>query len=183
MNECEECERMDCIERGCIAPINKRFLNPKKSVDWDSYFLTLAETVSTKSKDNSSQIGCVIVGPQHEIRTTGYNGFCRGVDDNVDERHMRPEKYYWAEHAERNAIYNAARNGIQLEGCTAYISGNSGGLPPCADCTRALIQSGIKKIVIDEAIQTNNAKWIESWLRSKIMLKETGVDLVQHKKN
>jgi len=53
------------------------------------------------------QIGCVIVGPNHEIRSTGYNSFPRGIRDDVPERLERPAKYLWLEHAERNAICNA----------------------------------------------------------------------------
>lgn len=141
-------------------------------VSWDNYFIKMADLVASKSKDRSNKIGCVIVGPNHEVRSTGYNGMCRGVNDDLDERHERPEKYFWFEHAERNALYNAARNGIPMEGCITYIAGKH---PPCADCTRALIQSGIKKIVTSHF--SDNAKWIDSFERSKIMLKESGVEL------
>ena len=140
-------------------------------MNWHEYFLGMAEYVSTKSKD-TTKMGCVIVGPNHEIRTTGYNGFCRGIDDSVESRHDRPEKYYWAEHAERNAIYNAARNGIPLEGTTAYISSN---VPPCADCTRALIQSGIVQI-ITRPMTNDNPKWRESFERSLEMMAEAKID-------
>ena len=81
---------------------------------WDEYFLTLCDAVALKSKDRSTKLGCVIVGVGHEVRSTGYNGFPRGVNDNVDARHQRPEKYKWTEHAERNAIYNAARCGVSV---------------------------------------------------------------------
>lgn len=179
---------------------------------WNKYLFELAQHIATKSKDPSRQIGCVIVGPDREVRSTGFNGFPRGVretaegaqhlpesferslsgneyfvlcscgeritipinklDANVNgvfpachsynqvvdsvakahdhfqyqervlsERWERPQKYQWVEHAERNAIYNAARMGIPLKGCTAYIT-----LAPCADCTRALIQSGITTV-------------------------------------
>jgi dCMP deaminase len=140
-------------------------------MNWHEYFLGMAEYVSTKSKD-STKMGCVIVGPNHEIRTTGYNGFCRGIDDSIGSRHDRPEKYYWAEHAERNAIYNAARNGIPLEGTTAYISSN---VPPCADCTRALIQSGIVQI-ITRPMTNDNPKWQASFERSREMMAEARID-------
>jgi dCMP deaminase len=142
-----------------------------KPIHWHEYFLGMAEYVSTKSKD-TTKMGCVIVGPNHEIRTTGYNGFCRGIDDSVELRHDRPEKYYWAEHAERNAIYNAARNGIPLEGTTAYISAN---VPPCADCTRALIQSGIVQI-ITRPMTNDNPKWQDSFKRSREMIAEARID-------
>ena len=88
---------------------------------WKSKFMRLAEEIADWSKDRSSKVGCVIVGPSNEIRSTGFNGFPRGVADDISERLTRPEKYLWTEHAERNAIYNAARAGISLEGCTMYL--------------------------------------------------------------
>ena len=146
-----------------------------KPINWHEYFLGMAEYVSTKSKD-STPMGCVIVGPNHEIRTTGYNGFCRGIDDSVESRHDRPEKYYWAEHAERNAIYNAARNGTSLEGSHIYIS--SGALP-CCDCARAIIQSGITKVITSKSALTNSSsKWQESFRYSDSMFGEAKIEVV-----
>ena len=79
---------------------------------WVQYFRELAHTVKKKSKDENTQIGAVIVGKDKEIVSTGYNSFPRGLDDNIKERQERPEKYFWFEHGERNAIYNAARIGV-----------------------------------------------------------------------
>jgi dCMP deaminase len=109
--------------------------------DWDLRFLRLAEHIGTWSKDRSTRVGCVIVGPHQEIRAIGCNGFPRGADDDLDARHARPAKYKWTEHAERNAIYNSARAGISIDGCTMY-------LPwfPCMDCARAIVQSGNRHI-------------------------------------
>ena len=59
-------------------------------------------------------------------------------------RWKSPEKYQWTEHAERNAIYNAARNGVALEGARLYL--NWGGCP-CSDCARAIIQVGIQEVI------------------------------------
>lgn len=141
-------------------------------MDWDEYFMEMAHLVAKKSKDRSTKVGCVIVGPNHEVRTTGYNGFCRGINDDVEHRHDKPEKYFWAEHAERNAIYNAARNGIALEGCTAYVT-----MIPCADCTRGLIQSGVKRVLFCSDPGTN-AKWSESFERSHVMAMEAKVEMI-----
>lgn len=144
-------------------------------MNWTEYFMEMSEFISKKSKDRSTKVGCVIVGPNHEVRTTGYNGFCRGIDDDIELRHERPEKYFWAEHAERNAIYNAARNGIRLEGCTLYST-----VFPCADCARAIIQSGIKTVVAP--VYNNDTKIsYESYDRAIAMLHETGVSIVQYK--
>jgi dCMP deaminase len=96
-----------------------------------------------RSKDPNTQIGCVVVGPNHEIRSTGYNSFPRGIRDDVPERLVRPTKYLWIEHAERNAICNAARAGTATEGCTIYVE-----IMPCMDCARAIVQAGIVQVVV-----------------------------------
>ncbi len=144
-------------------------------MDWTRYFLSIAEQVKLKSKDQSTQIGAVIVGKDNEIRSTGYNSFPRGLDDNKPERQERPEKYFWFEHAERNAIYNAARVGIPLDGSIIYLTS---GLP-CADCARAIINSGIKKVYCKSICTTKNKeKWIESQDKALQMLKECDVKII-----
>ncbi len=112
---------------------------------WDQYYLQICRVVAVRSKDPNTQIGCVIVGPAHEIRSTGYNSLPRGIRDDVAERFERPTKYLWMEHAERNAIYNAARAGTATEGCTIYVE-----ILPCMDCARAVVQAGIAEVVISE---------------------------------
>jgi len=67
--------------------------------NWDDYYLEICKVVAARSKDPNTQLGCVIVGPAHEIRTTGYNSFPRGIRDDVPERKVRPAKYLWIEHA------------------------------------------------------------------------------------
>ena len=89
---------------------------------WKDYFVSIAEQVKEKSKDIKTKIGAVIVGKDNEILSTGYNSFPRGLNDNVVQRQERPEKYFWFEHAERNAIYNAARIGVSLKQSTVYIT-------------------------------------------------------------
>lgn len=111
-------------------------------MNWSEYFMKLASTVSEKSKD-TTQVGCVIVGEDNQILSTGWNGFARGVDDSsFVHREARPEKYKWTIHAEANAICNAARSGVMLKGATAYVTHK-----PCSSCADMLIQSGIKKVV------------------------------------
>jgi dCMP deaminase len=123
----------------------------------------------TWSKDRSAGTGCVIAGPDRLLRASGYNGFVRGVDDEVPERHERPAKYSWTEHAERNAIYNAARLGISLEGCTMYVNWF-----PCIECARAVAQSGIKRLV---GLQPNHLdeRWGPEFKFAADMLQESGI--------
>jgi dCMP deaminase len=142
---------------------------------WHEYFFELIKVIKQRSKDPNTKVGCVIVGPHNEIRSTGYNSFPRGLDDNVPERKDRPEKYLWIEHAERNAIFNAARVGVPLDGCVIYMQGL-----PCTDCARAIIQSGIKKIIYDakEWAKWTSAKYNSELLDKSVrMLTECGVEI------
>ena len=142
--------------------------------NWNNFFMEMCETVALKSRDISTKVGAVIVGPDHEVRSVGYNGFPRNSDDDKLERYERPLKYIWTEHAERNAIYNASRVGIPLKGCTIYISS----LPPCVECARAIIQSGISRVIY------NNTNIPERWLtpctQAIDMLTECGVNVLAH---
>ena len=145
----------------------------KGFMDWDEYFIRIADQVKLKSKDMFTQIGAVIVGKDKEIVSTGYNSFPRGISDDEFKRQERPEKYFWFEHAERNAIYNAARIGVATKECTIYISSAL----PCADCTRGIINAGIKRVVCKRTPATDQEKWKESFERSKMMLIEAGVEI------
>ena len=109
---------------------------------WHNRFMEMAELVATWSKDASTKVGAVVVGENKEIRSTGYNGMVRGIDDNIPERSERPVKYDFFEHAERNAVYNACLIGASLKGCVIYVTAM-----PCPDCARAIIQSGIKMVI------------------------------------
>jgi len=140
---------------------------------WVQYFRELAHTVKKKSKDKNTQIGAVIVGKDKEIVSTGYNSFPRGIKDYEDKRQERPEKYYWFEHAERNAIYNAARIGVSTKGTTMYLSCGI----PCADCTRGIINAGITRIFCERQNITKGTIWPDSYERSWEMLEEAGVNV------
>lgn len=137
--------------------------------NWDYRFMQLAIHVATWSKDRSTKVGCIIVGPGNEIRAIGYNGFVRGIDDDVDGRHNRPAKYLWTEHAERNAIYSAAMSGIAIKGCRMY-------LPwfPCMDCARAIVQSGLVELVAFQP-DLKDAKWGTDFTSAIEMMDEAKV--------
>ena len=138
---------------------------------WDHYFMTMAACAQSLSKDTSTRVGCVIVGPDRNVLSTGFNGMPMGVDDDKPERHERPLKYKFFEHAERNAIYLAARAGTALKGATAYIHP----WPPCPDCARALIQAGIVEIVVP--VDPVPARWLEEVRVAREMLHEAGVKM------
>ena len=142
---------------------------------WHYRFMEVANLISTWSKDTSTKTGAIVVGPDKEIRATGYNGFCRGVDDDVIERLERPTKYDFFEHAERNAIYNACLTGVSLKGCVLYATH-----APCTDCARAIIQSGIKTVVTNELDLTNapTGTWRDKLEYSAQMFKEAGIEYI-----
>lgn len=143
---------------------------------WDKRFLDMAALVATWSKD-VTQVGCVIVGPDREVRGVGYNGFPRGVNDDVPERKERPAKYLWTEHAERNALYNCLRAGTSVRGCTMYLNWT-----PCMDCARGIIQSGITRVVMGAQVRPGNqnlAKWEEHFLLIEEIFREAGIECIK----
>jgi dCMP deaminase len=164
------CRRFDDVR--CPYNFGEIFMTEKNQrQSWDDRFMDLAKHVADWSKDRSTKVGCVIVGPHREIRSVGFNGFPRGIDDDVEDRHTRPHKYDWTEHAERNAIYSAARIGVPIGGCSMY-------LPwfPCIDCARAIVQAGIVELVAMEPDLTN-PQWGEQFVVSRALLIESAVGL------
>ena len=138
---------------------------------WDSRFLRLATHISEWSKDPSTQVGCVVVGPDREIRSTGFNGLPRGIEDNDERLNDREVKYPLICHAEENAIMHAARIGMSLKGCTAYVT-----WPPCTRCARSLIQAGISSVVYPEDTSIPE-RWMADFNLSLNMLKEAGINV------
>lgn len=136
-------------------------------MDWDTYLYGFAEHAAKKSKD-STQVGAVLVGPNREVRLTGFNGPPIGVHE-TDERRVRPTKYLFSSHGESNLISFAARAGIPTEGCTVYTTHH-----PCAACTRTLIQAGIKHVVFGGGTFQALGDEIEA---STAMFKEAGVEV------
>lgn len=137
---------------------------------WDDRFMRLAREISTWSKDPSSQIGAVIVDDERRILSTGYNGFPRGIADTEDRLNNKEEKYPRVMHAEMNAILAALYNGVSVKGATLYVWG----LPVCADCTKSVIQAGIRRIVMTYP-EYAPEKWQKQWNElSKPMIEEVG---------
>ena len=139
--------------------------------DWDKRFLQLAKHISEWSKDPSTQVGCVVVGPDRELRSTGFNGLPRGIEDNEQRLNNREIKYPLICHAEENAIMHAARIGMSIKDCTAYVT-----WPPCTRCARSLIQAGISTIVYPKDIEIPD-RWMEDFNLSLNMLKEANISL------
>ena len=141
------------------------------SAKWDIRFLKLATHISEWSKDPSTKVGCVVVGPDREIRSTGFNGFPRGIQDSDDRLTNRDLKYPLICHAEENAIMHAARIGLALKGCTAYVT-----WPPCTRCARSLIQAGVSEIVIPSGLEIPD-RWRDDFEMSMGLLREAKVTI------
>ena len=139
------------------------------SEKWDRRFLELASHISTWSKDPSTKVGCVVVGEDREIRSTGFNGFPRGIEDDAERLEDRAQKYPLICHAEENAIMHAARIGISLKSNTAYVT-----WPPCSRCTRSLIQAGVSEVVYPAGIDIPE-RWEEDLEIALGMMEEAGI--------
>lgn len=114
-------------------------------VENDFRYMAVAVHIGTWSKDRSKGVGAIIVAQCGTIVSSGVNDFPQGVSSTQNDRHARPAKYLWTEHAERNAIFGAARIGIPLAGTRMYTQRF-----PCAECARAIAQSGISRVVCPE---------------------------------
>ena len=116
----------------------------KDYISWDEYFMGIALLSAKRSKDPSTQVGACIVNQQNKIVGIGYNGFPIGCSDDDlpwerDSANPNDTKYPYVVHAEANAILNSTKD---LHGARIYVA-----LFPCNECTKLIIQSGIKEIV------------------------------------
>ena len=124
---------------------------------------------SKQSTDPSTQNGAVLI-TKHNNRICGANHFALGVKES-EERWTRPLKYNFVEHAERNVIYAAARQGLATDGATMYCPWFA-----CADCARAIIQAGIVEVVgHDTPIHATHPNWRDSIKLALEMFDESGV--------
>lgn len=138
----------------------------RKVKRWHEYYLDLAAEVATRSKDPSTQVGCVIVSPANQILSTGYNGMPPGFDD-TDDVWERPKKYGLVVHAELNAVARAAMHGVAIDGATAYVTHF-----PCSHCARALVSAGVKTVITYEGKMVKG--WDEEHERAKYIICASG---------
>lgn len=114
-------------------------------ITWDEYFMGVAILSAQRSKDPNTQVGACIVSEDKKIIGVGYNGFPRGCSDDdlpwARNGDWSNTKYPYVCHAELNAILNT-NNSALLRGATLYVD-----LFPCNECAKAVIQSGIKRVV------------------------------------
>lgn len=114
----------------------------KKQLEWDKYFMGIADAVAKKSKDPSCQNGCAIVDQNKRVVSLGYNGMIQGADESKMTLSERPMKYHFAIHSEMNAVLFARRD---LTGCTLYNR-----IATCDNCLKYCLQAGIRRFVYEE---------------------------------
>lgn len=114
--------------------------------DWDSYFMKIAAAVSERSTCDRALVGCVLVLDKR-ILTTGFNGSPAGLEHCDEAGHLMVDGHCVRTiHAETNAIIQAALHGISTRGAMCYVTHL-----PCINCTKALINAGVNRIVYGEA--------------------------------
>lgn len=146
---------------------------------WDQHFLRMAEEQCRMSKDPSTQVGAIIIGPLREVRSTGFNGFPRMICDSPGRLNDRDMKLRLVVHAEMNAVLAAARVGVPLQGCAIYLAATDStgmvwGGPPCVRCTVELIQAGIRE-VISRPKKAVPSRWHDDLNLAGALLTEAGI--------
>jgi dCMP deaminase len=142
-----------------------------------AYYKQACSIANNFSKDPSTKVGAIFLYPETlNILSVGYNGMPRGIDETKVERWKRPLKYKLIEHAERNAIYNAAMSGTGLKDSICVVS-----LFPCANCARGIIQSGCKLVIslaLNESGDDRYNRWKDDWEASIMMLNEADIKIL-----
>lgn len=149
------------------------------NIDKLKRFIPDALAARGRSKDRSTKVGAVALDKDFVLKSSGYNGFPRGVDDTLDERHARPLKYDWTLHAEMNVVAQAARP--VLEGTTVIVTS----LHPCPICAGMLIQTGVVRVLAPRTeavkrIEEGREDWDEKGAIAMQMLAEAGVEVVYY---
>ena len=133
-------------------------------VSWHEYFMNIAQQVATRATCERKRVGAVIVRDK-TILSTGYNGSIRGLAHCTDAGHMMEDGHcVRTVHAEANAICQAARNGVRIEGADIYTTAS-----PCWSCFRLIANSSIKRIYFGEFYRDS---------RSLEIAEELGMELV-----
>lgn len=139
----------------------------KDYFSWDEAFIQICRVIAQRSKDPSTQTGACIVDDNNIIISLGYNGFPRGCsDDHLPwdrEGEFCDTKYPYVVHAEENAVLNA---NVSTRGARMYC-----GLFPCNECTKVIIQRGIKEIIYED----DKYHDLKEWQASRKMLDMAGV--------
>lgn len=143
---------------------------PEHVETWDEYFMWMARAVSIKSKDPRCRVGAVITSRDNVVLSTGFNGLARGVFDDENLLADAQEKLNIICHAEQNAILNAARMGVALEGSFIFVTKF-----PCLACCNAIIQAGVTRIHTHDDCFWDDDPFDKDHTRKKSVLRQAGV--------
>lgn len=135
---------------------------------WDVRFIDLAKTVSKWSKDPSTKIGAVIVGPDNGVISVGFNGFPKGMPDDMSLYNNRDEKYSRTVHGEVNALIFASRPIPPQSILYTYP------LMSCERCVVQMLQAGIRRFVAPIATDEHLARWGEAFDKTRKYISECG---------
>jgi dCMP deaminase len=138
--------------------------------DFNRAYLNILESLKELSDDTKRKVSSIIV-KDGNIISYGVNVIPNDASRN-ENRNSKELKKYWIEHSERNAIFKCSKQGIALEGSEMYVN-----YFPCADCSRAIIQCGIKKVYTPKP-DLEKSKWKESWKEAIFILTEADVEIV-----
>ena len=128
-------------------------MSKNKRVSWEHYFMNIAREVATRSTCDRKNIGAVIVLDK-SILSTGYNGSIRSLAHCEEAGHeMENGHCVRTIHAEANAIVQAARNGVRIEGAEIYVTAS-----PCYNCFKMIANAGINKIYFGEFYRDERIK-------------------------
>jgi dCMP deaminase len=112
---------------------------------WDEYFMSIARVVASRATCDRKFVGAVIVRDK-TILSTGYNGSIRGMPHCSEVGHLMEDGHCVATiHAETNAVLQAAKNGVSIDGATVYVTAS-----PCWSCFKMITNAGIRRIVYGE---------------------------------
>ncbi len=139
--------------------------------DWKKLFI-VAYSKAQESTNPSTQNGAVLVNESGDIVMVAANTFPEGIKE-IPERRVKPLRYVFSVHAERNAIYQAAKVGVKTNGLTMVCCWGA-----CTDCAQAIIQSGIKRLVVHKQALDRSGSWQENIRLAFDMLREAGVEIV-----
>lgn len=151
----------------------------KTRSDWDSYFMEIARVVSSRATCDRKHVGAVIVRDRM-ILSTGYNGSIRGLAHCTEAGHMMEDDHCVATiHAEANAILQAARNGVAIDGATIYTTAS-----PCWPCFKLVANAGIGRIVFGEFYRDERIFNIAHALKLELVgLGQAAVDWAAHRQS
>ena len=136
---------------------------------WDLRMLGLAKHYSGWSRDPSTKVGAVIARGKYPV-AMGFNGFPAGLSDDPELYQDRETKYARIQHAEGNALAAALRMGVRVAGATIY----TWPFPPCGECAKQIISSGIARVVSTPPSPDLQSRW-PSLEVAKGLFQEAGI--------